>query len=37
MRCEGMIVLLTDGKSPAELAVVPQKIGWLDVGGQHKG
>lgn len=34
---EGIVPLPTDGQSPAELAaIVLQKTGWLDIGGQQK-
>lgn len=33
---EGIVVLPTDGKKPAELArIILQKTGWLDIGGQQ--
>lgn len=34
---EGIILLPTDGKGPAELAgIVLRKTGWLDIGGRQK-
>ncbi|WP_108522455.1 hypothetical protein [Bradyrhizobium algeriense] len=34
---EGIIVLPTDGKRPAELAeIILRKTGWLNIGGQQK-
>jgi hypothetical protein len=34
---EGIILLPTDGKRPAELAgIILQKIGWLEIGGQQQ-
>ena len=35
---EGIIVLPTDGKRPAELAeIILQKTGWLNIGSQEQG